>query len=139
MEKGYRTRQRDLILQFLMQHGDAHLCAEDLVEYLRQQGSPVGRATIYRALERLVNDGVVRKYPVEGAGACYQYVGRQDCRNHFHLKCTCCGALYHVECDYLDTVQRHIYEHHRFSIDQTKTVFYGICADCAQKEEICKD
>ena len=51
----------------------------------------------------------------------------------FRLKCLGCGKLFHVECDYLDQVQAHIYAHHQFTIDNTKTVLYGLCAGCAAK------
>ena len=76
-----------------------------------------------------------RYYLGEGAGACYQFTGREDCHEHFHLKCTGCGRLIHVECDYLGEVSKHVLEHHQFTIDNTKTVLYGLCADCAAKNQ----
>ena len=54
---------------------------------------------------------------------------------HFHLKCTGCGRLILVECDYLGEVSKHVLEHHQFTIDNTKTVLYGLCADCAAKNQ----
>ena len=132
--EGYRTRQRELILQFLMENRQRHLSAEEIGDYLRAQGSPVSRATIYRYLDRLTEQGKVRRYFLEeGTGACYQFSDGEGCREHFHLKCLGCGKLFHVECDYLDQVQAHIYAHHQFTIDNTKTVLYGLCACCAAK------
>ncbi|WP_066454669.1 Fur family transcriptional regulator [Anaerotruncus rubiinfantis] len=132
---GYRTRQRELIEQFLVANRERHLSVDEVVDYLRGQGSPVGRSTVYRCLDRLVVQGAVRRYFLEeGAGACYQYAGKGTaCREHFHLKCIGCGRLIHVECDYLDEVARHVLEHHHFTIDNTKTVLYGFCESCAQK------
>ena len=138
----YRTRQRERILQLLTERRGEHLSAEEVVDLLRREGAPVGRATVYRYLERLVEQGSARKYFLEGgAGCCYQYSGGEDCREHFHLKCTGCGALFHVDCDYLDALERHVFDHHQFIIDNTKTVLYGLCAGCAAKkgEPPCKD
>lgn len=134
---GYRTRQRELISQFLIAHKGSHLSAEEVEAYLREQGSPVGKSTIYRCLDRLVEQGVVRRYYLEeGRGACYQYADNTDgCREHFHLKCLACGKLIHVECDYLDEVASHVLEHHRFTIDNTKTVLYGLCEACARQQK----
>lgn len=138
--KGCRTdtrrAQRERILQFLTENRDRHLSAEDVAAHLRAQQLPVGRTTVYRTLDRLVEQGAVRRYYLgEGAGACYQFTGREDCHEHFHLKCTGCGRLIHVECDYLGEVSKHVLEHHQFTIDNTKTVLYGLCADCAAKNQ----
>lgn len=132
----YKTKQRELIWDYLRDHG-GHIAAEDIVEYLRGQGTSVGKSTVYRYLDRLVGEGTVRKFFLEeGMGACYQFVGDAGgCREHFHLKCLCCGKLFHIECDYLHEVQDHIFKSHRFFVDNTKTVLYGTCENCRATEE----
>ncbi len=131
--KEYRTRQREVILEFLKNSDSCHVSIEEVLEHLKAAGEKVGRTTIYRYMEKLTDEGVLRKYFIEeGAGACYQYVNPQEnCHEHFHLKCLKCGRLIHVECEYLDQIGSHILTHHGFEIDNTKTVFYGICRDCS--------
>ena len=34
-------------------------------------------------------------------------------------------------CDYLSDVNKHIYEHHRFRIDNSKTILFGLCEKCS--------
>ncbi|MBP3542657.1 MAG: transcriptional repressor [Lachnospiraceae bacterium] len=130
--KGYRTRQREAILEFLKRSGSHHVSIEEVLEHLKAEGEKVGRTTIYRYMEKLTEEGTLRKYFIEeGVGACYQYVdSAQGCHEHFHLKCLKCGKLLHVECDYLNKVGEHIGEHHGFVVDNTKTVLYGVCKDC---------
>lgn len=130
--KGYRTRQREVILEYLKHSDSRHVSIEDVLEHLKASGEKVGRTTIYRYMEKLTEEGALRKYFIEeGAGACYQYVdSAKGCHEHFHLKCLKCGSLIHVECDYLNQIGMHIEEHHGFKVDNTKTVFYGICKDC---------
>lgn len=130
--KGYRTRQREAILEFLKNSNSRHVSIEEVLDHLKAAGEKVGRTTIYRYMEKLTEEGVLRKYFIEeGAGACYQYVDlAQGCHEHFHLKCLKCGKLLHVECDYLNQIGMHIRDYHGFEIDNTKTVFYGICKDC---------
>ncbi len=134
---GYKTRQRERILRLLTENAGRHLSVDEVVDHLRGQGEPVGKSTVYRYLDRLVEQGLVRRYFLEeGVGACYQYAGGEErCREHFHLKCIGCGVLLHVECSYLDEVAQHVASHHRFAIDQTKTVVYGLCELCAAKQE----
>ncbi len=134
---GYKTRQRERILRLLTENAGRHLSVDEVVDHLRGQGEPVGKSTVYRYLDRLVEQGLVRRYFLEErTGACYQYAGGEErCREHFHLKCIGCGGLLHVECSYLDEVAQHVASHHRFAIDHTKTVLYGLCELCAAKQE----
>lgn len=131
----YKTKQRESIWNFLQQNKDRHVGADDVVDYLKSQGNAVGKSTVYRFLEKLVDEGLVRKYYLEeGMGACFQLSGDSgECHRHYHLKCVECGRLLHVECDFLDEVQAHILERHQFRIDNCKTVLYGVCGACAEK------
>lgn len=131
----YNTRQRELILGVL-KSSNSHLTAQDIIVKLNSSGLSVGSATVYRYLDKLVESGEVRKYIIEeGKSSCYQYIGNEkDCTEHYHLKCSECGKLLHVECDYLDKVESHIFEHHGFSLNSSKTVLYGVCAECSSPQ-----
>lgn len=133
--KGYRTRQREAILHYLQNSDSCHVSVEEVSDHLKASGEKVGRTTVYRYMEKLAAEGVLRKYFIEeGAGACYQYVEPwETCREHFHLKCLRCGTLLHLECEFLDQIGEHIRVNHGFEVDNTKTVFYGICKDCKEK------
>ena len=100
----YKTKQREYILAYLQSCGGKHTTVAEIVRYLQDQGTPVGTATVYRNLEQLAEEGSVRKYLLDGkTSACYQFVSQehQSCQEHFHLKCTVCGKLFHVSCDQL--------------------------------------
>lgn len=135
-KKSYQTKQRDEVLRCMKSFGDAHFTAADVVSRLHRKGSAIGRATVYRALDRMAEGGELRRYVVDGTtAACYQWVeAPQDvsCHEHFHLKCEGCGRLIHVECDELSRIAMHMKEDHGFQIDHTKTVFYGRCEDCRE-------
>lgn len=131
---GYRTRQRELILAVLKEQKDEHMTAEELMLRLRSDGAAVGTATVYRYLEKLYSEGLVQKY-TDGTkgGARYSYA-EKECRGHFHLKCTECGKLFCADCDFLSELKKHVCGEHGFTIDPSKTVFYGICGECAKKQ-----
>ena len=134
MKEGYNTRQGALILNYL-QRSVTPFTADALADALQPQR--VGKATVYRHLERLTESGQVRRFsPAEGASACYQYVGdRDDCKQHYHMVCSRCGRLFHLDCEQLSELSQHIREHHGFLLDCERTILYGVCADCARKEE----
>lgn len=136
-QKTYKTKQRELILACFKENSQRHLTAEDITDYLKQKSEAVGKTTVYRALDKLISEGAVRKYVTEeGKSACYQYIDENmNCGEHFHLKCTRCNRLFHVDCDYLNELGNHIFEHHKFTVDNTKTVLYGICEECRKNEK----
>ncbi|MBQ1555500.1 MAG: transcriptional repressor, partial [Clostridia bacterium] len=53
------------------------------------------------------------------------------CDRHFHLKCTACGRIIHLDCGFMSEFEKHIGEHHGFRVDNARTVIYGLCEACA--------
>ena len=130
----YKTKQKSVITDFLKENGDGHITVDEIVEKLQSSGEGVGRSTVYRCLERLENEGYVRKYISDGKkSCCYQYVGNGECKEHFHLQCEKCGKLIHIECDALDSLNEHIKTEHGFTVNALKTVLYGVCEECKDK------
>ena len=133
----YQTRQRKALLDCLRGLGSRHFTAVLAKAYLDEQGVSVGTATIYRHLDRLVQEGIVRKYLLDTSEtACYEYVGEGGCEgmDHFHMKCESCGALMHMVCEELRSIRNHLQEHHGFKWNAGKTVFYGLCARCQAQQ-----
>lgn len=132
----YKTKQKELILECLIENKNIHLTAGDISVHLREKGNAIGTSTIYRHLDKLVSAGSVKKYIVdENSPACYQYIGDDEqCCEHFHLKCTSCGQLIHTQCSLLKKITEHMMQDHGFMIDSTKTLLYGKCKDCRNKD-----
>ena len=138
MENSYNTKQGQLIAELLKSEKGRHFTADAIISDLASKGHKVGKATVYRHLEKLINAGQVRKYIVEeGTSACYEYIGdSHECKSHYHLKCSSCGELLHIRCDFLDEVSSHILGHHGFTVKPEKTVLYGICKNCREAENV---
>ena len=87
----YKTKQRELILDYLVDNKDRHVTVDEIIDYTKESGSPVGKTTAYRYIDELEQKGIIRKYTIEkGICACYQYIDKEEkCYNHFHFKCKC--------------------------------------------------
>lgn len=130
----YKTKQREILLDYLRATSGAHITAGDVCAYFKAQGAPIGQATVYRQLESLVDERIISKYTVDGSSpACFEYVGAEN-HSHadvcFHCKCEKCGKLIHLNCDELEAIQSHLFSEHRFRMDPMRTVFYGLCDQC---------
>lgn len=135
LRREYKTRQKDKILACLREHAGGHITADMIRAHLLLDGEQVGLTTVYRNLERLVQDGTIIKYTgMNSASASFQYVGNpEEHQEHYHLVCLCCGHLEHLDCNIIDEFSAHIQNDHGFTLNNMKTVFYGYCASCASQ------
>ena len=129
----YNTKQKRCILSLLEDNKERQFSCDEITELLKSNGTPVGKTTVYRFLDCLEKSGQVRKYTdTDSKISSYQYIDEQlNCQEHMHLRCTNCGGLVHLGCDFMSEVGRHILEHHKFRVDNSKTVILGLCENCA--------
>ncbi len=131
----YKTKQGTLVLECFKKNKGVHLTIDDISSFLKNSGTPVGISTIYRQVQKLVDEAVVTKYNLDNeSSCCYQYNGN-NCKMHFHLKCTVCMELIHASCEFMESVEGHIFSHHGFKVDNSRTVFYGICQSCLRNSK----
>ena len=118
----YNTRQRSRLLEYMQAVPGEHFTAKDVCDYFQARGTPIGVATVYRQLERMVEEGLVNKYIIDAnSPACFEYVDRQ----------TTCGEECFHYCEELVQIRSHLKEEHHFTLDPLRTVFYGLCEECA--------
>lgn len=130
---GYSTQKRTWIIQYLEQNKDKEVCVNDIHEFLLQNDIQTNVTTIYRYLDRLVEQGTVLK-SVNGIKetATFRYIdGEEDCLSHLHLKCVKCGKIQHLDCGFMNEIARHIGFEHGFKIDCKASYLAGVCRNCA--------
>lgn len=135
--KEYNTEQRKLLLSYLRKNSHREFSIDSLSRELEEiSGGKIGKSTVYRQVKELCQAGLLRRFRKEGKNVVYQYMEHGgDCRRHFHLKCTACGRLVHLECGDAQRLAEHIKEKHGFSLDLSKTVLYGLCSQCCQEQK----
>lgn len=127
----YNTKQKQSIIDYLKANMEKCLTVFDIKNYFDEKNIEIGQTTIYRCLDELEKNNKIIKY-TNDISASYQYV-EDDCHLHFHLKCTVCLKLIHLDCLELNNLESHIKQEHKFKIDNSKTVIYGICPKCLEK------
>ncbi|MBR2785941.1 MAG: transcriptional repressor [Clostridia bacterium] len=134
MKSKYNTKQREKILAYLKENKDSNVTADEILNHFKSIENGIGKATVYRFLNDLVEQNTIKKYMVEDRNcSCYQYIEEKNCDEHYHLKCKKCNKIIHLECDEFKKLQGHIAEEHDFELDSVKTVLYGICKECNNK------
>lgn len=133
----YYTEKRIKILDYLKQHSNEDICVKDIAEHLRKDNNTsVNVTTIYRYLDKLEGEGkVLRHMDENGTKSSFQYINPEDkCCSHLHMKCSSCGRIWHLDCSFMETFQKHIYEHHHFALECKTSMLYGLCEKCAVEE-----
>lgn len=120
------TRQRLLVADALAAAG-RQLTAEQLYRGLRRRVPGIGRATVFRTLETLVDAGVARRLELEGH--VYAYVACLPAHHH-HIACTRCGRVDEIDEAYVTPIAERLAQEMGFEIDDARLDFYGRCATC---------
>ena len=105
----------------------SHLTAEQVFEILRQTYPAVVLATVYNNLNKLWNDGAIRKVSLEGMPDRYDRMERHD-----HLVCRRCGKLLDVNLtDLTEQLQKQI--DIPFLSYDLRLIY--ICQECQRQEQ----
>ncbi len=134
----YETKQRRILLDYLMAHPDRGFSVDALYDNLlteHAQDVVPGKSTIYRLIARLVSDGLVKRFAAgNGRQFAYQIVGCEACDAHLHLKCIACGSLYHMDHTVSEQITNEVLARSDFSLDEKETVLFGVCKGCKQRQ-----
>lgn len=131
----YKTKQKQDILNYLKLKSGENVDVNDIIQYLDKVGTPIAIATVYRILEQMISNGIVKKYYMSGnASAHFLYVGdtpNEPSTPFFYLKCDKCGKIVRYESPELKRIQKRLSSKNGFTLD---SILCGICNECLSKQ-----
>ena len=122
------TQQRRFLVDLVFQEHE-HFDADDLLARLvpLDQGKKIGRATVYRTLNELVDAGLLRRMSIAGRSVYEHDYGYPQ---HDHLHCTVCNRLIEFRNDELVALRDAVASEHRFRATGHRFIITGICFEC---------
>ena len=125
------SRQRESIKEFLTGRTD-HPTADFVYENMKQIYPNISLGTVYRNLNQLVEQGVLRRIATPVSG------DRFDIRTdpHAHLLCTRCGKVLDLEDDLISELDRNVMRTTGFLVNDRQLLLSGICADCLAAQQV---
>ncbi len=132
----YKTKQKQMIYDFFAANPDRQFSAKEVSDSVKKQAE-IGESTVYRLIKKLTEDGEIRRFSGKNVkSVVYQFANQSEhCHEHFHLKCSGCGELIHLDCGLVKEFENHMNSHHGFTIDHVKTIIYGTCAACGKMKK----
>lgn len=120
------TPQRLAIADALARTGK-EATVQELYEQVRRRHPYIGRATIFRAVDMLVDAGLAQRLERPGHVSAYVWCAPG---HHHHLACTSCRSVEDLDeaavMPLLDAIARR----HGFRVDHATLNFYGECRSC---------
>lgn len=122
------TPQRRVILEEL-QRVHTHPTADAVYDAVRRRMPGISLGTVYRSLERLSEQGLIRK--IHSAGAQQRYDGIPG--EHYHVRCTGCGRIDDLHIRPIAAVTRAVSGISDFTITGHTLEYSGLCPECGSK------
>jgi Fur family ferric uptake transcriptional regulator len=123
-----RGGARERIIELLGSENCA-LSAVEIEDGLRERGRRIGRASVYRVLELLVEHGLVERVTVGRELSRYERVLPSG-EHHHHLVCERCGRLVAFDDPGLERAIDRVSERLGGRVEHHDVTLRGACADC---------
>jgi Fur family ferric uptake transcriptional regulator len=120
------TKREHILGAFLQQEG--HLSADDLVGLVHREHPGIGRATVYRTLQWMVEAGIARKVDFGEGRSRFEPTYRHP--RHFHLICSTCHRSSEFLSSDVEALIEEIATARNFAPAQTVVQIVGTCEEC---------
>ncbi len=126
------TNQRIALLK-LLDATHEHFDAEEIYLELLKKQKNVSRATVYRSLEALVDQELVKKLDFGDGRMRFERSQGAD-EHHDHLICEKCGNIIEFFNPVMEAQQLSICDEHDFTPSTHTMHIFGTCSDCKNKQ-----
>ncbi len=122
------SRQREVILETLKSNV-VHPTAEYLYAVLKEKEPNISLATLYRNLNQLADNGIIKK--IDGLETSSHY--DHNTHEHYHFICERCKKVFDISADVCPNIVKKTEEGTGFLVKKYDIVFNGLCADCLKE------
>jgi Fur family ferric uptake transcriptional regulator len=109
---------------------DAFVSAQQLHSVLRESGTGIGLATVYRALGDLATGGEADSLQSAEGEALYRAC--TPGQHHHHLICRNCGVTVEIEADAVERWAKAVAAEHGFTQPEHVVDVFGLCPQCSK-------
>jgi len=121
------TWQREAVREAL-ETSEGFVSAQALHSGLHATGSPIGLATVYRALADLASEGEADSLQQDGESI---YRACTPNSHHHHLICRNCGLTVEIEADEVETWAHKVAAQNGFTQANHIVDVFGLCQSCS--------
>lgn len=125
MAERRNTIQQEIVAQTLRQMHD-HPTADAIYIEICNKHSSISRATVFRILNRMTEEGRIVRISNAGGGDRFDY----ETEKHYHVQCKKCGRISNVSMKKFPALETEIECSYGYRIIGHTLLFEGICEEC---------
>ena len=119
------TTQRQIILEELAKL-KTNPTASEVFDMVRKRLPRIGLGTVYRNLELMAENDMIRKIEVGGTQNRYDAITKP----HYHIRCSRCGKVDDIDVEINDDLVKGAAKSCLYQIQGHRIEFSGVCPDC---------
>ena len=124
------TVQKEFVLN-AVQSLKCHATADKVYSFIKADHPNVSKTTVYRNLNLLAEDGLIRKIQIPGEADRFDH----NTYDHYHVRCLKCGKVFDVDMAVVPDMESRINDKRGFVFLGCDVVFKGICPECNSGSE----
>ena len=132
--RGFRVTSQRMAILHVLRHARTHLSPTEVYELARRDLPGLTETTVYRTLEFLTHNDLVRPTQSGNGHLMYEIAGI----NHHHLVCQACGSEVEVANDLFKALNAKLESISGYSLRSNHVTLFGLCPKCQKagsKEE----
>ena len=127
MNRVRKTIQQKLVLEAVKSLHN-HPTMDQVYEEVRRRYPEIGRATVYRNLLQLSEEGKINSVSLPVSPMRYD----DSTSPHYHFRCRQCDDILDIDADLENVFEGRVKAPHGISIEAFNLVFTGLCHRCNQ-------
>jgi len=125
IQNSRKTKQRDAVHDVL-EHAERPLSIGELLDAASTKIAGLGVATVYRAVNALLEDGWIEAVEIPGEPVRYE---RSDKGHHHHFHCERCDRVFDIS-GCVDNLRKLVPP--KFRVNSHAVTLFGLCPGCAR-------
>jgi Fe2+ or Zn2+ uptake regulation protein len=131
--RGFRVTPQRLTILHVLRHSKKHLTPGEIFELARSDLPSLTEPTVYRTLDFLARNDLVRPMLTVNGHLMYEIAGS----NHHHLVCRECGGEVEVENSLFESENAKLESVSGYRLSNNHVTLFGLCPKC-QKNNLKK-
>ena len=129
--RGFRMTSQRLAILHVLHYEGTHLSPTEVYKKAKKELPGLTEPTVYRTLEFLAENGLVRSSHSHNGHLTYQIAGE----DHHHVVCRFCGSEIEVQHQLLENLYRKLESTSGYERIDSHVTFFGICPECQKNEK----
>lgn len=131
-DSGFRiTKARQTVLAVICA-SDEHLTSSEILQRVAESDPSIGRASVFRTLEMLTAQGIVRPTYLSPRTPTYVLMSQQG--HHSHIVCSQCNQIIEIDECHVDDLIHELEARYDCTVSAHLLEFFGACEDCRRAD-----